>query len=209
MHSARLQEVLIELGRQQYGQFPWHVSRDPFRVLIAEILLTRTKRVVVARIFRPLFAKFPTSSDLAAADVDELSLLLRPVGLFHRTRRLRLVAQAIELLGGVPDSRTGLRALPEVGEYVADATLLYAFDSPAFPLDKNVQRVLTRVWRGITTLDLPPPYKDDALRARLLDITADKSTDALRWLHQGVLAVAWSHCGSHPHCGDCPLVNAG
>ena len=128
-----LRQALIDVGRNHDGTYAWHRTSDAYFILIAELLLKRTKRVVVGRVFDTFIEAYPSPGHLAAADPDELYDRVRPVGLARRTKRLPQVGAAIVAAGGVPSSRSGLLLLPEVGAYVADATRLYAFSEPCFP----------------------------------------------------------------------------
>lgn len=197
--------ILRRLGAAHFGLYPWHGSPDPYVVLLAEVLLQRTKRVVVARVLPPFLEVAPDAHALARSDPAELATVLRPTGLTSRVQRLALLGVALVELGGVPRERDALLALPGVGEYVADAVLLYAFGRRTFPLDRNVQRVLTRVFRGRQPDKAISPYADAPLAADVAALTRGVKLSTNRDIHQGVMAVAWSHCGPHPQHSGCPL----
>lgn len=202
--GGRMLSAVCAVGRQHFGAYPWHSDTDPFRKLVAEVLLARTTRRVVARLYGTLAAAYPDAEALAHADEADLLALLAPAGLRSRTRRLRALATSVAGLGRVPDTRDELLALPLVGQYTADAVLLYVHRERVLPLDSSVQRVLHRLVGGRDP-GRTPPYSDECLLRLRQDLRARLSTDALVWLHQGLLAVAWSHCRPRPRCGDCPL----
>lgn len=200
-----MRALLARLGAEHFGLYPWHGSRDPYVVLLAEVLLQRTKRVVVARVLPAFLELAPDAHALAASDPAELAAILRPTGLTSRVQRLTLLGAALVELGGVPRERAALLALPGVGEYVADAVLMYAFGEPNFARDRNVQRVLTRVFHGRQPDKSTSPYADAALTADVAALTRELTTASNRDVHQGVMAVAWSNCGPHPQHATCPL----
>lgn len=202
---ARVRATLAQVGGVHFGAYPWHVRQDPYVVLLSEVLLQRTKRVVVARVLPTFLEIAPDAHTLASSDPDELAAVLRPTGLTSRVQRLTLLGAALVELGDVPRERDELLALPGVGEYVADAVLLYAFGRPTFPLDRNVQRVLMRVFEGRQPDKKLGTYADAGLAVNVAALTDNVTNDENRDIHQGVMAVAWSHCGPHPQHASCPL----
>lgn len=203
--SRNVRKALKCIGAAHFGLYPWHSSKDPYVVLLAEVLLQRTKRVVVARVLPTLLDAAGDAAALANSDPTELAAILRPTGLTSRVQRLSSLGAMLVELGEVPRERRGLLALPGVGEYVADAVLLYAFEQPTFPLDRNVQRVLTRVFQGRQPDRSISPYDDRDLTSAVASLTEGESPRAFRDIHQGVMAVAWSHCGPYPQHAVCPL----
>lgn len=198
-------DLLIRLGVEHDGRYPWHLTSDPYRIFVAEYFLRRTTRSVVARIFPDFVSRFPSFSSLAVADPEEVLEMAREAGLFARTRRIVDVAAQIVAQAGLIPDRQALMALPSVGPYIADALLLYAYEHPAFPLDGNVQRVLLRLSGRPTSLR-PSPYQDKQLEGKVERITKGLDASSLRALHQGILRVAWVTCRPRPACPKCPLL---
>lgn len=95
----------------------------PWRICVASILLNRAKRPAVDRVLSKLFARWSTPMDLAKADREELTELLRPLGFQHRRAKtlIRFSAEFLE------DGWSDLRDLPGVGPYVADSVGLVCF----------------------------------------------------------------------------------
>lgn len=202
---AEIRRVLKRIGAAHFGLYPWHESPNPYVVLLAEVLLQRTKRVVVARVLPAFLDAAGDASALASSNPIHLAAILRPTGLTSRVKRLSALGQMLVELGEVPRRRDELLALPGVGEYVADAVLLYAFGHPTFPLDRNVQRVLTRVIQGHQPNKSISPYADRDLIAGADSLTRGETPEGIRDIHQGVMAVAWSYCGPYPQHADCPV----
>lgn len=202
-HAQR--DLLMKIGAQHDGRYPWHATRDPYEIFVAEYFLRRTTRTVVARIFPEVISRFPTVASLAVADPDDVLAVAREAGLFSRTRKIVTVATKIVEQGGIAPDRRTLLALPSVGPYLADALLLYAYRQRAFPLDGNIQRVVLRL-SGLHALPRPAPYQDPQLEGEVGRLTAGLDASGLRSLHQGILCVAWETCRARPACTGCPLV---
>jgi A/G-specific adenine glycosylase len=200
---------LIDVGRRLGSYLPWHGETDPFRVLVAEMLLRRTTRKSVARAYEPLMDRFGTPRRLARAPREQIYEAVKGLGLGNqRAQALQEAAEYIvtRCAGRVPgNSREELLSVPHVGDYVADAALLYGYGSITLPLDEGIRRVLRRV------CGLPPrkgrPYSDKELLDIARSVT-DRVTDAgeARVVHQALLWVLWNTCKPvRPSCSSCPL----
>jgi A/G-specific adenine glycosylase len=132
--------------------FPWRQNNDPFKVLIAEIMLRRTKAGQVESVFKKLFRKYPDAQSIASANPKEIEGILYHLGLHWRTPTFQKVAQTIvnSYSSKVPQTREELRNLPGVGEYVAGAVLSIAYNKKEWIVDSNVVRVFKRYF-GIDT----------------------------------------------------------
>jgi len=149
MASAVVDAIAAAYGPRR--QFPWRGERDPWRVLLAEVLLIQTDAARVAKVYPALVAEFPTPCQLLEVGRERLEELLRPLGLYRqRARRLLELAEQLKQKYGckVPCDYDELRKLPGVGDYVAAATAVIACGSNAPVLDVNVARVLSRVMLG-------------------------------------------------------------
>jgi A/G-specific adenine glycosylase len=181
--------------------FPWREpTATPFQILVAEILLTRTLAESVARIIRNVWETFPTPEEMADAQVDDIARCVRPLGLEKRASQLRNCAQEIVRLGEVPRDRRQLLHLPGVGEYVADAVRVFAFDEAVIPVDAVVGRVLRRV-QGYPALG--PAYADRALWqvAQSFALSGDSRNIAATLLDLGALVCL----PGRPRSDECPL----
>jgi A/G-specific adenine glycosylase len=127
--------------------FPWRSQPEPYSVLIAELLLQRTRADLVLRVYESFLARYPDAAALAAADPDDIISFLRPLGFTHRSKRIpHLGRELCEAHGGeVPQSKEALLALTGVGEYVANAVLAIAFAERRPLLDPNVIRLVSRL----------------------------------------------------------------
>jgi A/G-specific adenine glycosylase len=204
-YVAQVRSLLIQIGQQHDGTFPWHRTSDPYVVFVAEYFLRATTRTVVARIHPRVIERYPTLEEMASANSRELLELTREAGLFRRTEALVDIAVRLRERGGVPDNEQDLLKLPHVGQYIAQSVLLYAFGIPRFPLDRGIHRVILRLFDG-SEPHRTDPTRDPVLGSLVKALISNLTVAELRALHQGVLALAWSTCRGHaPKCQQCPL----
>ena len=123
---------------------PWRNSRDPYRILVSEIMLQQTQVNRVMPKFIAWFKKFPTVHDLAKAKVSEVLVLWSGLGYNRRALNLKKTGEIIseKYNGEFPQTEKELLALPGIGEYTARALLCFAFDKQVPVIDTNVRKVL-------------------------------------------------------------------
>jgi len=198
--AARFRRTLSRWGAQNRRSFPWRQTSDPFRILIAEVLLQRSRGVTVAKVYERLFSRWPDAEHLARARVDPIESVIRPVGLTSRAAKLRDLARSVVDLGEVPDSLEGLLALPGVGRYAAGAALAVAFNKRSAVVDGVTARVYRRYF-GLAG-DLPA-VNDKKLWSVVTDVTPKRSVKEWNW---AVLDLAATVClPKVPRCSTCPL----
>jgi A/G-specific adenine glycosylase len=142
----RIRQRLIAWYEEGHRDLPWRASRDPYRVLVSEMMLVQTTVAAVVPFYARFLARFPDVGALAEADEAEVLKCWEGLGYYRRARQLHAAARAIVVEhGGVfPDDPAALRALPGVGRYIAGAILSFAFGRPAAIVEANTQRVLAR-----------------------------------------------------------------
>src|SRR5947207_3638101 len=117
---------------------PWRRTRDPYRILVAEVLLQRTRVASSVPYYERFLARFPTVRDLAAAPLDDVLAAWEGLGFYRRAERLRAAAQAIvnRRGGKVPRSVEALAAPPGTWPSTAHPTAAIAFSLPAPAVDE-------------------------------------------------------------------------
>ncbi|MBI2437427.1 MAG: endonuclease III [Lentisphaerae bacterium] len=172
---------------------------DPFQVLVATILSSRTLDQTTAQACRKLFHVARSLDDLRRLSRARLSRLIYPVG-FYRTKAKLLkqlpAAVARHFNGRIPNTVENLIRLPGVGRKTANLVVTVAFNKPAICVDTHVHRICNR-WGLIRTRT--PLETEMALRRRL---------PLKYWREFNVCLVSFgqSVCRPvHPHCGECPL----
>jgi A/G-specific adenine glycosylase len=135
-----------------HRDLPWRADRDPYRILVSEMMLVQTTVAAVVPYFGRFLARFPTVEALADADEADVLKAWEGLGYYRRARQLQAAARAVvDRHGGAfPADPEAVRALPGVGRYIAGAILSFAFDIPAPIVEANTQRVLARLlaWPG-------------------------------------------------------------
>lgn len=131
-------------GKREY---PWRRVSDPFKVLLAEVMLRKTTSAQVANVFSRIAEKYGTPEAMCKADVDELVQIIKSLGMeYRRSRLLKSIACTIvEKYGGnVPSDPNELMKLPGVGRYIANAVSCFGYKKRCPIVDTNVARLLVR-----------------------------------------------------------------
>ncbi|MBI4267825.1 MAG: DNA glycosylase [Chloroflexi bacterium] len=149
---AAFRAGLIHWFKKHGRDFPWRRTADPFRLLIAEMMLRRTKADQVRKVYDRLFEKYPDARALGEAQKEDLEKIFYPLGLKWRTPAFQLVARETKEKydGKVPETREELKKLPGVGDYVAGAVLSIAFGRKEWIVDSNIVRLFKRYF-GVRT----------------------------------------------------------
>ncbi|MEX1264635.1 MAG: A/G-specific adenine glycosylase [Actinomycetota bacterium] len=197
---SEFRRLLLAWGRRNRRSFPWRETDDPFRVLIAEVLLQRSRGKTVAAVYERLFTRWPDAASLANARESTIAAVIRPLGLVKRAATLRALAREVVSRGEVPSGCDALLSLPGVGTYVAGATSVVAFGRRAPVVDG----VTARVYRRYFGLDGDPPASTDPeLWAVVEQATPLRSVKEWNW---AVLDLASAVClPKVPRCEECPL----
>jgi A/G-specific adenine glycosylase len=132
---------------QKYGRrYPWRVASDPYKFLIAEIMLRRTKANQVLPVFQRFMHLYPNIQLLSIAREEDIQRICAPLGLGLRSMEFRNLALVLteKFQMEIPRERDELIKLPGVGEHAADAFLISANNLKQWIADANVVRVLSR-----------------------------------------------------------------
>ena len=136
----RFQRRVLEWGAAHRRDLPWRATRDPWRMLVSEVMLQQTQVDRVVGYYEAFLAVFPTAGDCARARPGDVVRLWS--GLGYNRRALNLHRAAVTVADGyggeLPEDERALRALPGVGPYTARAVLSFAFELDVAPVDTNV-----------------------------------------------------------------------
>lgn len=197
------QEGVLTWAASHLRDYPWRrQGREPFTILVAELLLKRTTAAAAARLYKPFLDKYPTPRHLAWATEQELTEDLAPVGLY--TQRSKSIAKLASYLmehegGSVPASLGRLLKIPGLGDYGARAVLSFGYDISAAVVDANVARVLQRAFQRSM-----PARPTQALLQAIAD--AVLPDQAHRDFNFGLLDLGALVCRYvNPKCAECPL----
>jgi len=142
--QARLLRWFQKNGRD----LPWRRTRDPYKILVSEVMLQQTQVVRVREYYGRFLREYPTIQDLASANPARVRDSWDGLGYYARARNLHAAARTVVRRHGgrFPRLVEDVLALPGVGRYTAGAVLSFAYGEPAPILDTNVRRVLSRIF---------------------------------------------------------------
>lgn len=186
-------------------RFPWRRKDATLYVhIVSEVLLQRTRADTVAAFLPVFLVKFPSWRRIAVSSELQLGRALQPVGLWRRrAQALRALAVAIEQLHGRwPNNREALEQLPGVGQYVASAVLLFAFNEPEPLLDSGMARVIERVFGPRQLADIRYDPWLQATSRRL--VLGGANPRDLNWALLDLAALVCTPAA--PRCEVCPLL---
>ena len=138
---------VLEWGRANLRELPWRATREPWPVLVSEVMAQQTPIDRVVPKWRAFLSAWPDPAACASAELSEVLAMWSGLGYPRRARDLHASATVIveQHGGGVPADRDALLALPGVGPYTAAAVMAFAFEADVAVVDTNVARVLARV----------------------------------------------------------------
>jgi A/G-specific adenine glycosylase len=198
---AKAQARVLEWFDAHGRRFPWRETRDPYRTMVAEVMLQQTQTGRVAPSYEEFLQRFATLDRLAHAPAMDVIQAWRGLGYNRRAVDLHRAAQTlVREHGGVyPSSPAALRRLPGLGEYTSNAIACFAFDAQVPVVDTNVRRVLSRTALGKDASETDPA-RTNALAAEWLP-----DGEAYRW-NQALMDIGAMVCRTaKPLCAKCPL----
>ncbi len=139
-----MEAALLAWFREHGRDLPWRRTRDPYAILVSELMLQQTQVERVIPRWRAWLERWPTAKALAAASPADAIREWQGLGYNRRALALHRAACAI-VERGWPDDLT---ELPGVGRYTADAVSNFALGEPVLPVDVNVRRVQERTGRS-------------------------------------------------------------
>jgi len=200
------ERLLAWYAAEGRAHLPWRHTRDPYAVLVSEVMLQQTQVERVLPKYREWMARFPTLAALSAASAGEAIQAWAGLGYNSRAVRLHAIArQAVAEYGGaLPGTLDGLLALKGIGRYTAGAVACFAFGLPVATVDTNIRRVLWRVFRGIEPAEWPAGERA-AREVLALAQWALPPERAYDW-QQALMDLGATVCVSRrPLCERCPL----
>jgi A/G-specific adenine glycosylase len=210
--SAAFSSALIDWFRDQGRDYPWRRTRDPYAVLVSEIMLqqTRIATVLSRRYFENWLEKFPDVHSLAHADEADILKAWEGLGYYRRARNLQRAARAVvEDFGGIfPTSAEHIQQLPGVGRYTAGAVASFACGQRAAIVDGNIARVLARIFDYHEIVDSTAGQRQlwEWAHALLPEVEAGSHSDEVRDYNSGLMELGQSFCSKGtPKCQRCPV----
>jgi len=201
--DVTVQRALLAWFQANRRDLPWRRSRDPYEILVSEIMLQQTQVHRVLPYYRAFLESFPSVEALAAAATADVIKAWAGLGYNRRAVNLQRTASYVvdDCAGQFPETVETLRRLPGVGQYTAGAIACFAFEQDVAFIDTNMRRVLHRLMIGV---DVPQPSATDrevlAVAKRLVP-----AGQAWEW-NQGLIEFGALQCTARkPACVVCPL----
>jgi A/G-specific adenine glycosylase len=193
---------LLKWHKENRRTFPWRQQRNPFKVLVAEIMLQRTRAEQVVVAYQAFMEKFPSIEAVVSAKVEDVKEILKPLGLHHRIPRfITLFKELFEKYNGnIPSEFEDLLKLPGIGKYIASAVLCFGFGKSVPIVDANVVRVFRRYF-GIH-LSKKRPHTDPAIWNLASEIVGKGNAVEI---NEAILDFASLICTPKPKCDKCPI----
>jgi A/G-specific adenine glycosylase len=216
--------------RRNARDLPWRRTRDPYAILVSELMLQQTQVSRVLDYWTRFLARFPTFESLAAAQERHVLKQWAGLGYYARARNLHKLSRAVVREGAaawgdaplsaaiiaprsqprtqppglLPSDPVSLRRLPGIGAYTAGAVATFAFERRAALVDTNVARVLSRVFAPKLN---PKRARDLTQLWRIAESTLPRTGKAT-WTHnQALMELGALVCTARVrHCDRCPVV---
>jgi len=192
-----MRRLLLAWYRSSARSLPWRKTRNPYRILISEVMLQQTQVNRVLIHYRAFLKRFPSLRSLSQANTASVLQAWRGLGYNNRAVRLRNLAhQVVENLdGALPRTAEALESLPGIGRYTANAIACFAHEQRVPVVDTNIHRVLSRLYPG--TSGAPETWRlaEEILPGR----------NAYSW-NQALMELGALVCTpTSPLCSRCPI----
>ena len=193
---AKIHTLLRQWYKASARPLPWRTTRNPYRILISEVMLQQTQVSRVLEKYPRFLKQYPGLPSLARSTPAGVLRAWRGMGYNNRAIRLRLMAKTVMTKHGGSFPRTAgeLQTLPGIGRYTANAIACFAFGAKVPVVDTNIRRVLGRLFPRTASGD---PWNT---AAQVLP-----NAHAYEW-NQALMDLGSTFCKAvSPQCPDCPL----
>ncbi|MEI8165338.1 MAG: A/G-specific adenine glycosylase [Chloroflexales bacterium] len=202
--AVALQARLLAWFAANARDLPWRHTRDPYAILVSEIMLQQTQVERVIPKYLAFLTTFPTLAALANAPTAEVIRMWAGLGYNRRAVNLQRAARAVlEAHAGVfPREVAALLRLPGVGPYTAGAVACFAFEQDVAFIDTNIRRVLRRARVG------PDQHAPAPAERELLALGAALVPSGQGWVwNQALMELGALICtAAAPSCHRCPIM---
>ena len=198
-------DKIVDLVVRWYGKsgrdLPWRKSKDPYSILVSEVMLQQTQVDRVVPKFMQFLKQFPNLESLAEAPVATVIRLWEGLGFNRRAIRLKKIAEILvrENYAEIPENPNELRLLPGIGRYTSNAIACFAYGKSVSLADTNIYRILSRVSYGIK-----PTTRAEIDKLIDSSLPFDSPSD----FYQGLMDIGALYCkSSSPECSNCVLIS--
>lgn len=206
--AQRFGAALRRWFRRNGRDLPWRTTRDPYSILVSELMLQQTQVSRVVPRYAEFLERFPTLHHVARARPARVTEAWAGLGYYARARNLHALARLVtdrgrNANGCLPPDAEELRALPGIGAYTAGAVSSFAYERRAELVDTNVARVIKRVFAPEVDLKTGAGQKRVWAIARALLPRTGRTC----WTHnQALMELGALVCTARvARCGVCPV----
>ncbi|WP_026451113.1 A/G-specific adenine glycosylase [Aequorivita capsosiphonis] len=199
--TSHFSKKLISWYLLNKRELPWRDTVNPYHIWLSEIMLQQTRVLQGLPYYLKFLEAYPTVSDLANADEDEVLKMWQGLGYYSRARNLHATAKMVsqEMNSVFPDNYKELLKLKGVGDYTASAIASIAFNQPDAVVDGNVYRVLSRYFGILTPINTTSGQKEFKQLAQQL---IDKKQPGT--FNQAIMEFGARYCvPQNPDCANC------
>ena len=201
-NKVEFREALLSWYGNEKRDLPWRRTSNPYYIWVSEVMLQQTRVDTVIPYYERFIKKYPTMSELAGADENELMKMWEGLGYYSRVRNLlEGVREVVESYGGeIPTTRKEISTLKGVGPYTAGAVLSIAFGIPEHAVDGNVMRVISRLL--LIEDDITVPRTKRIFENVIMDLIDHEDPSSF---NQGLMELGATICTPRPKCLLCPV----
>jgi A/G-specific adenine glycosylase len=195
---------LLDWYEHNEREFIWRRIRiNPYIVMVSEFMLQQTQAGMIDKHLPRFLKLFPNVKKLAAASSSDVLRAWQGLGYNRRALNLHKAAQALAPMKRFPELQEELMKLPGIGRYTSAAILAFAFNKDIAVVDVNIERVLSRVWKKMTSHDQVIAMQD----IEQLDEVIFPKGQSSKW-HQALMDHGSQICTKrNPKCGECPVLD--
>lgn len=193
---------LLRWYRRHGRDLPWRHTRDPYAILVSEVMLQQTQVATVIPYYNEWLRRFPDFAALARASQSNVLHAWQGLGYYSRARNLHAAAKTIVRENGAasPRSAEKLRALPGLGRYTANAVATFAFNQSVPIVEANIARLLTRL------SDYHHPIDSSRGREAIWQIASTMVPGrGARVFNTALMELGALVCRARPKCQICPV----
>jgi A/G-specific adenine glycosylase len=195
--------ALLAWFRRHGRDLPWRHTRDPYAILVSEVMLQQTQVATVVPYYYEWLRRFPDIASLARASENEILHAWQGLGYYNRARHLHAAAKIVQdRHGGIfPGEIDAIRELPGIGRYTANAIATFAFDRSVPIVEANTSRLISRLFNITVPIDSTAGGERLWSSATLLVPTRGAARLNSALVDLGALVCV----PRKPNCGICPV----
>jgi A/G-specific adenine glycosylase len=195
---------LLAWFRRHGRDLPWRRTRDPYLVLVSEVMLQQTQVARVTEYWPRFLKRFPTLEALADSPPAQVREAWAGLGYYRRADNLHRLARTVtrDHAGALPRDIAALKTLPGIGPYTAGAVASFAWELPEPAVDTNVHRVLRRVFHPRVTRNA----RGLAKLTRVAQLLVPRAGNDAWTTNQALMELGALVCTARVmKCGICPV----